>query len=274
MSLVPLPELLAAARRGRYAVGYFESWDGYSLEAVVAAAEAERAPVILGFGCLLVDDEWLDGGGIERLGGAGRIVAERARVPVSFLLNEARTLDQARAGLDAGFNAVMLTGADQDSVAALVREAHARGIAVEGELPEGEPSDPEHAARYVAATGVDCLAVWFGNVHCLMHGTATVDLDRLAAVQERVDLPLVVHGGTGFPREAVWPAIERGAAKFNVGTALKLAFIDGLKTPGSVDLHAAVGSHGPEDVLRVAASRMIPVVRDLVRLYGSSGRAS
>jgi fructose/tagatose bisphosphate aldolase len=273
VSLVPLPELLAAARLGGYAVGYFESWDGYSLEAVVTAAEAERAPVILGFGCLFVDDDWLERGGIERLGRAGRIVAERARVPVALLLNEARTLDQARAGLDAGFNAVMLTDADDDTVAALVREAHARGIGVEGELPEDEPSDPEHAVRYVAATGVDCLSVWFGNSHSPKYGSAEVDLDRLAAIHERVDLPLVVHGGTGFPRAAVAPAIERGAAKFNIGTALKLAFIDGLKTPGYVDLHAAVGSHGPDDVLRVAASRTIPVVRDLIRLYGSSGRA-
>ena len=72
MALVPLTELLAGAVAGRYAVGYFEAWDGYSLEAVLEAAEAERAPVILGFGCLLVDQGWLDAGGIETLGALGR----------------------------------------------------------------------------------------------------------------------------------------------------------------------------------------------------------
>ena len=65
MPLVPLTDLLADARAGGYAVGYFEAWDGYSLEAVLDAAEAERAPVVLGFGCLLVDQDWLDAGGIE-----------------------------------------------------------------------------------------------------------------------------------------------------------------------------------------------------------------
>ena len=79
MPLAPLPGLLAAARAGRYAVGYFEAWDGYSLEAVVEAAEAEQAPVVIGFGCLLVDPAWLDGGGIETLGALGRAVAERTR---------------------------------------------------------------------------------------------------------------------------------------------------------------------------------------------------
>src|SRR4249920_3770591 len=107
MPLAPLPGLLAAARAGGYAVGYFEAWDGYSLEAVVEAAEAERAPVIIGFGCLLGDQGWLDRGGIEALGAFGRSVAERAVVPVSLLLNETHTLAQALRGVESGFNAVM-----------------------------------------------------------------------------------------------------------------------------------------------------------------------
>jgi fructose/tagatose bisphosphate aldolase len=279
VTLVPLPDQLAAARAGGYAVGYFEAWDGDSLEAVVAAAEAERAPVILGFGCLLVDPGWLDAGGIERLGRAGRVVAELADVPVSFLLNEACTLDQALRGLDAGFNAVMLAGAETETVARLVGEARPRGIAVEGELgtlPDGHDAsaasltDPDEAARFVAATGVDCLAVSFGNVH---GGSGTVDLDRLAAVHDRVGIPLAVHGGSGFPRDTVQAAIERGAAKFNVGKLLKQAFLDGLAVPAGADPYAAVGSHGASDVVRSAAASMIPVVRDLIRLYGSSGRA-
>src|SRR4249920_2994702 len=133
MPLAPLPGLLAAARAGGYAVGYFEAWDSYSLEAVVEAAEAERAPVILGFGCLLVDGAWLDSGGIEALGGLGRPVAERARVPACLLLNETHTLEQALRGLDAGFTALMLHTSQEspadavEQVGALVRAAHERG---------------------------------------------------------------------------------------------------------------------------------------------------
>jgi ketose-bisphosphate aldolase len=287
MGLVPLTELFADAVAGRYAIGYFEAWDCASLEAVLEAAEAERAPVILGFGCLLVDQGWLDAGGIETLGALGRVAAERSEVPVSLLLNETHTLEHAVRGVDAGFNAVMLCSSNVETVAGLVRDAHARGVAVEGELgtlPDADDAtrasltDPDEAAAFVEATGVDCLAVSFGNVHVLEGRSASVDLDRLDAVHRRVGVPLVVHGGTSFPPEAVEAAIARGVAKFNVGTALKRAFLDGLTaavTSAAPDAspHDLLGSHGPADVLGAGKDRMIRVVRDLIRLYGSSGRA-
>ena len=292
MALVPLTRLLADAVAGGYAVGYFEAWDGYSLEAVLEAAEAERAPVILGFGCLLVDHGWLDAGGIETLACFGLGAAARSRVPVSLLLNEARTLEHARRGVDAGFNAVMLCSSEVETVSRLVREAHGRGVAVEGELgtlPDAAGdeidvshasfTDPEQAAAFVEATGVDCLAVSFGNVHVLEGRSAAVDLDRLDAVHRRVGVPLVVHGGTSFPEESVEDAIARGVAKFNVGTALKRAFLDGLtealaSTAATASPHDLLGSHGPADLLGAGKKRMIRVVRDLMRLYGSSGRAA
>src|SRR5579863_9651351 len=210
MTLVPMPDLLANARAGGYAVGYFEAWDGYSLEAVVAAAEAERAPVILGFGCMLIEQGWLEGGGIEELGCIGRRVAESCTVPASLLLNEAHTLGHALRGIEAGFNAVMLCDSDTKVTTRLVEAAHASGVAVEaelGHLPDGGGdgrvdsshatlTDPGEAATFVAATGVDSLAVSFGNVHTLEGAQASIDLDRLAAVRARVSVPLVAHGGT------------------------------------------------------------------------------
>jgi ketose-bisphosphate aldolase len=288
MALVPLTELLTDARDGGYAVGYFEAWDAYSLEAVLEAAEAERAPVILGFGCLLVDQDWLDDGGIETLAALSRAAAARSRVPVSLLLNEAHTTEHALRGADAGFNAVMLSSGDMDTVAALVGEAHRRGVSVEGELgtlpdagdaSHASPTDPEEARVYVEATGVDCLAVSFGNVHVLEGRNAEVDLDRLEAIHRNVDVPLTVHGGTSFPPDAVEAAIARGAAKFNVGTVLKRAFLDGLtaavaSAPADASPHDLLGSHGPADLLETAGTSMIQVVRDRIRLYGGSGRGA
>ena len=284
MSLAPLPELLAAARREGYALGYFEAWDSYSLDAVVEAAEAERAPVILGFGCLLVDQGWLDRGGIELFAALGRAAAERAAVPAALLLNEAHTVEHALRGLEAGFNAVMVHGAAPADVALLVRQAHARGAAVEGELgelPDAEDdsraslTDPDEAATYVAETGVDCLAVSIGNVHVFEGRAASVDLDRLGAVSSRAGVPLAIHGGTSFPPELVPGAIARGAAKFNVGTALKRAYLDGLTEAAGTggDLHALVGSRGSTDLLAAGAARMGNVVRESISLYGGSGRA-
>jgi ketose-bisphosphate aldolase len=298
VALAPLTSLLAEARAGGYALGYFEAWDGDSLEAVVAAAEAERSPVIIGTGCLLGDQEWFDGGGIELLGALGSAVARQARVPVALLLNETHTLEQSLRGLDAGFNAVMMHTGERsldDAVAAvaeLVEIAHARGAAVEaelGNLPDAghgavdgsaaSLTDPEQAASFVRATGIDCLAVSVGNVHLLSHGTATIDLGRLRDVHERVPVPLVIHGATGFPAEAVAPAIAAGVAKFNVGTVLRRAFLGGLAAavaalPAEPDVHAVIGSHGPADVLRAGQTPMVEAVRRLIRQYGGRGRAA
>jgi ketose-bisphosphate aldolase len=298
MPLAPLTKLLAEARAHRYALGYFEAWDGSSFEAVVEAAEAERAPAIIGAGCLLGHQPWFDGGGIEVLGAIGSEVARSARVPVALLLNETHTLEQSLRGLDAGFNAVMMHTGQLDhadavaTIRQLVAAAHARGAAVEaelGNLPDaaqgaiddsaGSLTDPDQAASFVEATGVDCLAVSVGNVHLLTHGNAVIDLGRLRAVHERVPVPLAIHGATGFPSPDVAPAIAAGVAKFNVGTAVRSAFLRGLteavgELPAEPDVHAVIGSHTPADVLEAGKTAMIEVVRNLIRQYGGVGCAA
>src|SRR4051794_37351035 len=108
MSLSSMQTMMQRAIAEGYGLGYFEAWDGYSLEAVLEAAEDEHSPVILGFGGMMADMGWLDNGGVEMLGAMGSVVARRARVPVCLLLNEAQTLEQTIQGMDAGFNAVML----------------------------------------------------------------------------------------------------------------------------------------------------------------------
>ena len=298
MPLTSLTTLLADARTDGYALGYFEAWDAWSFEAVVEAAEAEHAPAIIGAGCLLGHQPWFDRGGIELLGAIGSEAARSARVPVALLVNETHTLEQSLRGLDAGFNAVMMhTGGlgyaeAGAAVEQLVAASHARGAAVEAELgnlpdarhgalddPAAGLTDPDEAASFVEATGVDCLAVSVGNVHLLEHGTAVIDLDRLQAVHERVDVPLAIHGGTSFPEDAVPAAIAAGVAKFNVGTAVRRAFLRGLTEavaglPAEPAVHAVIGSHTPTDVLEAGKTAMVEVVRNLVRQYGSVGRAA
>jgi ketose-bisphosphate aldolase len=296
MPLVPLQQILTKARSDAYAVGYFEAWDACSLEAVLTAAEEESAPVILGFGAMMVDGQWLDGGGIEALGAVGRSYAARSFVDVALLFNEAHTLEQAWRGIDAGFNAVMVdthSWRTEDAIVAvkeLCRVAHQSGVAVEGEL--GSPAeatasgvdhshasltDPDEAARFAEETGVDCLAVSVGNVHILMDQEASIDMERLQSIHARVDVPLVIHGGTSFPPAAVAPAIALGVAKFNVGTVLKHEFYAGLESSvrsvgTSPDVHKLLGSHKESDVMGVAQQRMTAKVRSLIRQYGGSGR--
>ncbi|MCC7264746.1 MAG: class II fructose-bisphosphate aldolase [Candidatus Latescibacteria bacterium] len=297
MALDSMRGMMDRARAGGYAVGYFEAWDSYSLEAVLEAAEAEQAPVILGFGCMMADGAWLDAGGVEMLAGLGLPLAHRARVPVALLLNEAHTLEQARRGLDAGFNAVMM---DRSAwawdravreIAELVAYARTRGASVEaelGRLPDAVAegiddsaaalTDPEQAAEFAHLTGIDCLAVSVGNVHLLTSGYAPVDLDHLEAIHRRVGLPLVMHGGTSFPPQAVPRALAGGVAKFNVGTILKKRFLDAIRGrvavwPAGVDPHQVLGSHKDTDLLNTGKTAMAAEVRRLIKLYGGSGKA-
>ncbi len=288
--LVPFKELLAEARRNRYAVGYFEAWDIYSLEAVLAAAEEAGVPVILGFGGVMMEPGWFEGGGLARLGALGLVTAQTAKVPVSFLLNEVASLNLIRCGLEAGFNAVMLDSShfsyaeNVRLTRQVVELARAAGAGVEAELsllPDasgemsgaaGQLTDPDEAARFVEATGVEALGVSVGNVHVLAEGQATIDWDRLAAIGRATPAPLVIHGGTGFPESGCQRAIALGVAKINYGTTLKRAFLAGLKEavlalPARPNYHGVMGSRKEADVLQQGKQRMKDEVSRLMRLW-------
>jgi len=291
--LVSMKTMMRQAMAGGYAVGYFEAWGSYSLEAALEAAEEQRSPVILGFGAMMLDGVWLDHRGVELLGAIGRTITLRARVPFALLFNEAQTLDQAQRAIDAGFNAVMLDTSAWprqravDTLSALVREAHSRHVTVEvelGRLPDATATgidmrghaltDPADAVWFMAETGADCLAVSIGNVHLLTTHSAPVDLDRLAAIRRAVPAPLVIHGGTSFPPECVAAAISHGVAKFNVGTVLKRAFREAAAGAiGGPDVHAVLGSHKPADCMVAGKAAMKQKISELMRLYGSAGRA-
>jgi fructose-bisphosphate aldolase class II len=289
--------MLHAAMAGGYAVGYFEAWDQYSLEAVLEAAEELRSPVILGFGCELMNQAWHDGGGARRLAALGVAAIETATVPACLMLNEAATFDQVLRGLDWGYDAVMLDTSPlalEGNIAATRRvaeAAHAAGADAEGEvgrLPDasgalGAPhesslTDPQEAARFVAETGVDALAVSVGNVHVMTAGRAEIDFDRLALVHQAVGLPLVIHGGSGFPDGDVQRAVELGVAKFNVGTVLRRVFLDHLRRaleglPARVNLQQVLGSRKPADLLQPAKEAVKAEVMRRMALYGSAGKA-
>jgi ketose-bisphosphate aldolase len=298
-------ELLQKAVAGGYAVGYFETWDQYSLEAVLEAAEESRSPVILGFGCELMNQAWYDGGGAHRLAALGLAAAQDAAVPVSLLLNEAATFEQVTRGLAWGYNAVMLDTSAlplEENIAATRRvadAAHAAGADAEGELgrlpggvglppanppaPPGLPHDssltnPDEAARYVAETGIDALSVSVGNVHVMRQGEAEVDLDRLARIHRAVSVPLVIHGGSGFPDRAVRRAVELGVAKFNVGTVLRQVFLDRVREtvgtlPEDVNLQEVIGSRKAADLLQPAKEAVKAEVKRRLALYSSARRA-
>lgn len=295
MPLTSAVELLGRARAGAYAVGYFESWSLESLQGVVEAAEESRAPVFIGF-----NGESLSRAGRlspERLSwyaAMGRAAAEAATVPCGLVFNECGQDDWTQQAIDLGFGLVMpddpAAPADlfQSRVAALVQQAHHRGAAVEaevGHLPcgetgqtdgEGRPTDPEEAARFVAATGIDLLAVSVGNVHVLLSGSQGLDLDHLEAIQRRVDLPLDLHGGTGIAADSLRQAIRLGVAKVCYGTYLKQRYLQAvgaaLQEP-EPNPHHRLGWGGPEDLLGIGRRAVRDAVLERIGLLGCCGRA-
>ena len=293
MSIASFIELLGRARREGYAIGYFESWDTYSLEAVIETAEEMRSPAILGFGGAVADPLWLDDYGVEELAGLARGLAEHSKVPTAVLFNEAQTLEQVQRGLRAGCNAVMQDTSHlpfAENLAAtckVVELAHACNAAVEAELghladasnpnTQARGTDPHEAEQFVSESQVDALAVSVGNVHVLSTGTATIDLERLERLSRAISVPLVIHGGTGFPAQTVPAVIARGVCKFNVGTRLKRAYLDGIHEAitaiaDPTDIHALIASRKPVDIFVRGKAKLIQEIRSLMVLYDSAGR--
>jgi len=291
MPLCPMREILRDALKGRYAVGYFEPWDQYSMEAVIKAAEDLNSPVIIGCGGMMMDQDWFNGVGMEALAGIGKVLAHYSKVPTALLLNEVSTFEQIEHGLKYGFNAVMLDSSYlsfEENVRLtqkVVATAHTVDVDVEaelghlplgsGEYDKGQPfsTDPDQAVEFVDRTKVDALAVSIGNVHVLLKGKSEqLDFDRLEQIHRMVKVPLVIHGSTGFPDEAVHRVIELGVAKFNVGTALKRAYWIGLQealadTPDHANPQHVVGSRKESDILVHARERMRCEVERLITLY-------
>jgi ketose-bisphosphate aldolase len=294
MPLVYMTELLADAREGGYAVCYCESWNLESFQAVIAAAEELSAPVIAGFngGFLMHPDRSEP----ERLDYYSCLVAavRASSVPIAFLLNETDDIAQIEAGIHFGFNSVMVENANLGTkeylqlVKDVVCKAHAGDVSVEaqvGHLPNGSDpghnggkvTDPEQARAFVEETGIDALGVSIGNIHVLTRGQAKVDLDSLKEIHRAVDIPLVIHGGTGFPAEQTGEAIALGVAKFNFGTNLKQAYLSAVsqaldRYAEPMNPHHFLGIGGDKDIMVAGRNAVKEKVKELILAYGYAGQ--
>ncbi|HJN18542.1 MAG TPA: class II fructose-bisphosphate aldolase [Armatimonadota bacterium] len=159
------------------------------------------------------------------------------------MLDHGRTLDDCRKAIDLGFTDIMYDGSalpfDENlaNTRAIVEEAHALDIAVEAELghvgsdhdyqaygARGKGfTDPKAVVEFVRETGVDFLAIAVGTAHGQYDGEPLIDLDLLGEIRERVDIPLVLHGGSGLSEQQFRDAIGAGIAKINIATDLFVA---------------------------------------------------
>jgi ketose-bisphosphate aldolase len=296
MPLETIGSMMQYAQEGGYAVGYFESWNLESLQGVLDAAEQTRSPVIVGFNGGFLSNPRQARQRLALYAASGRAAAESASVPCGLIFNECSRDDWVEAAIDLGFNLVMLADSGAPAgeltrrVAAIVRRAHSRGVAVEAELdelpdgsvigggtaPAASRTDPVAAAAFVAATGVDLLAVSVGNVHVQLGPQRGLELGLLAEIHRCVSVPLVLHGGTGIAPDAMRAAIKRGVAKVNYGTYLKqryLMAVRGALEQKVYDPHRLLGRGGAEDVLEAGRRAVCAAVLERIGDLGCCGRA-
>jgi fructose-bisphosphate aldolase class II len=279
MTLVTLAQVLQPALKGGYAVPGLVCLGWEDMRAFVAAAEAERAPIILqaGPGCRAHTP-------LPLLGRMFRHLAEQASVPVVAHLDHGYTLEECRAALDAGFTSVMVDGsklplkANIDLTAAVAELAHAAGASCEGEIglvgyaggAASARTVPDEAARFALETGVDAMAISIGNVHLQQDAGQGLDLDRLRAIEALTPVPLVIHGGSGVPTaERAALAATSNICKFNIGTELRMVFGTALRAALARD----PSQFDRIEILRATEAPMTAAAQAVIRNLGAHGQA-
>ncbi len=279
MPFVSTREMLKKAQQGKYAVGAFNAENMEMVQAIVAAAEAEHAPVIIQTtpGTLKYADAMIFAGQASRLAAA-------AKVPVALHLDHGNSFELAEYCVRQGYTSVMIDGSllpFEDNVALSRRVVEMAGdTPVEAELGtvggkedshEASMSytDPAQAEEFVRRTGVYSFAPAIGTAHGVYKSTPKIDLERLSKIAARVDAPLVLHGTSGVPDETVRACIERGICKVNYATDLRITFTNAVKAYIAENPNA----FDPKKYLGAARAAVTERVRELIRVCGSNEKA-
>jgi fructose-bisphosphate aldolase class II len=235
MSLVSILDELKKAQSGGYALPCFDTFEMQGTLGIVDALETKRAPGMIGLYSGMFDRPHP-----RAFTDYVRVLAEEATVPVSIILDHGASFEHCIKALHAGFTDVMYDGSKlpfEENVATtkkVVQAAHAVGAAVEAELghvgvgrtyqefgAQGKGfTEPDMVVKFVEETGVDFLAVAIGTAHGLYDGDPMLALDLLAEIRTQVDIPLVLHGGSGLSDDQFRAAVAGGIQKVNIFTNL------------------------------------------------------
>jgi fructose-bisphosphate aldolase, class II len=276
MSLVPTALIVDAARAGRRGAAAFNVIQIEHAQAIVAGALRANSPVIL----QLSQNAVRYHGALRPVAAAVRAVAELAGTPVALHLDHATDAALVREAVALGFGSVMYDASAlgyEENVAAtaeVVRFCHDHDVWVEAELGEiggkdgvhapGARTDPAEAAAYVAATGVDGLAVAVGTSHAMLTRDAALDFALLAALRDAVPVPLVLHGSSGVADADLTAAVDAGITKINIATQLNKVFTTAVRErlaadPDLVDTRRYLGAG--RDATAAEVARLLGVLR-------------
>lgn len=288
--LVSMTELLQDAQEKGYAVGAFNAVNLEALMAIIAAAEETGKGVILNHA-----EVHFPLMPLEIIGPIMVEMAKKAKVPVCVHLDHGESLESCMKAIRLGFSSVMLDVSGDDyeenvaQTALICRLAHSVGVTVEAELghifqsdigvgeageqetldsfdsAEDVYTDPDLAKDFVERTGVDALAIAFGTAHGVYKVKPKLDLNRIKLIKEKIDVPFVMHGGSGLTKEEFQCAIKNGIRKINYYTYMSLAggkavkeFVGSKKEGENIFYH---------DIPLIAIEAMKENVKEAIRIF-------
>lgn len=271
--------MLKKAQEGHYAIGAFNAENMEMVQAIIAAAEKMKAPVMIQTtpGTLKYADPMIFAGMVSRM-------AEAASVPVALHLDHGNSYELAEYYVRQGYTSIMIDGSllpFEENVALSRRVVEMAGdIPVEAELGTvgGKEdsheagvayTDPAQAEEFVRRTGIFSFAPAIGTAHGVYKAEPKLDLNRLSEIAARVDAPLVLHGTSGVPDETVKECVRRGICKVNYATDLRITFTK-AEQKFIVDNEKAID---PKKYLGAAKAAVTERVCELIRVCGSDGKA-
>ncbi|WP_326958356.1 class II fructose-bisphosphate aldolase [Amycolatopsis sp. NBC_01286] len=275
MPLVSTGEIVTAAAAARRGCGAFNAIQLEHITAIVDGAAAARAPVIVQLSQNVVRYH----GALAPIGGAALAAAREAEPDVAVHLDHAESADLVREAVGLGFGSVMFDASKLDyadnvrATREITAFCHDHGVWVEAELGEvggkdgvhapGARTDPDEAAEFAAATGVDALAVAVGSSHAMLTRDAALDFELIARLRARVPVPLVLHGSSGVSDDGLAEAVKAGMTKINIATQLNKVFTaaatgDWRAHPDRVDPRKYLGAG--RDAVAVEVRRLLGVL--------------
>jgi 6-phospho-5-dehydro-2-deoxy-D-gluconate aldolase len=284
MELVTLNDILPKAKREGYAVGHFNINGLIWAQAILQAAQEEKAPVVIASSDRLVD--YL--GGFKLIADMVRNLLTRfdIQVPVVLHLDHGQSVERCLEAIDAGYSSVMYDGShlpleeNIKNTKKVVDYAHANGVSVEAEIgtvggyEDGvigniNYADLQECVELVNATNIDALAAALGSVHGKYKGEPKLGFKEMAEISAAVEIPLVLHGASGIPLPQLHKAITLGHAKININTEMNIAWREALQ-------HSLVENpqvYEPKTLLESSKRTIKQTVSEKIKDFGSHNKA-
>jgi len=286
--LVHIKKIVQAAEKGGYAVGAFNVNNLEIIQAVIAGAEKMKAPAII-----QVTEGAIKYAGLKEITALIKTAAEETKVPIALHLDHGHDFKLIKECIKLGFSSVMIDASNlpyKKNVALtkkVVAYAKKHKVWVQAELGtlegaedwlkvgrgEGYFTEPQEARKFVKETKINVFAPSIGNYHgvakIVEKKKLTLDLKRLAEIDNIVPVPLVLHGASGFPENQIKKAVKLGIRIINIDSELRLSFTQAERKV----LTQSKNEYDPRKILTPAIDAMQKVVAQKVKIFGSAHKA-